>query len=92
MNLGRSARGILLGVGTIVVATGASVGVDLPSSFVPRCQTDELRLQPGTSDPCQEEFAVLGLSGPTVLTHSGAEVEATGSIKAAPDSNRKRTD
>ena len=91
MSLRDTFRAAALGFST-VVAAGASVGLDMPSSFIPRCQTDELRLQPGISDPCRKEFAVLGLNGPTVLSESGADVETTGSLKPAAESRGKGAD
>ena len=74
-----SPRATLLGLAVLAVA-GAATAQDLPTSFVPRCQVDELRSVPDGQDPCGEAFAVFGLHGPTVLAHGPRDVEATGSL------------
>jgi hypothetical protein len=67
-----------------VVAAGllsaAAQDVQDYPSYAPRCLTDELRIGAPPPDPCRQQFAAFGLTGPTPIDDNGRELEATGSI------------
>jgi hypothetical protein len=69
---------------------GVALAQSFPSHFAQRCAPDELRTGPAPQDPCQQQFALFGLKGPTVLGSREVDVEATGAVEADHSARRPR--
>jgi hypothetical protein len=90
-------RGLKLGVaalGLSALLTGGAVAEDLWRGHAPRCQPTEVAAGQAMGNPCEQQLAVFGLTGPQVLGRDrGMDVEATGSIdnesrRSTPESPR----
>jgi hypothetical protein len=71
--------GFVVFAASLGLAAGA-LAQGFPTHFAPRCVPDELRVAPPSSDPCQPQIAVFGLSGPKILGRTEVDVEATGTL------------
>jgi hypothetical protein len=72
---------VVAGIGFSVLLAGGAVAQPSWQNYAPRCQTQELAGQPAMIDPCEEQLAMFGLSGPQVLSPNHSfDVETTGSI------------
>jgi hypothetical protein len=87
-------RGIKYAVaalGVSVLLTGGVAAEEIWQGYAPRCQPTEVAERQGMTNPCQQQLAVFGLSGPQVFGRDhGMDVEATGSINE--DSRRSSED
>ncbi len=78
-----------LGV-SVLLGSGALAG-EVWQGYAPRCQPTEIAARQAMSNPCEQQLAVFGLTGPQVLSRNqGMDVEATGSIDR--DSRRNTTE
>ena len=79
-------RGLKFGLAALGLSLLFSGGASAEQTFqgyAPRCQTTELAAQSAMADPCEQQLATFGLSGPRVLSRSQSfDVETTGSIKS----------
>ena len=66
--------------GFSILGAGEALADQTWPSYVPRCQTRELAMDAAWRNPCENHPATFGLSGPTVLSRNGMDVEATGSL------------
>ena len=70
-------------LGVSVLLAGGAVAEQTWQGYAPRCQTTELAAQSAMADPCEDQLATFGLTGPQVLSRSHSlDVETTGSIKS----------
>jgi hypothetical protein len=72
---------ILVAASAATTIAADALAQDLPTTFVPRCPIEEMRVTPGPHGFCEPEFGVFGLHGPMVVSaRSGLDVATTGSI------------
>ena len=67
-------------LGLSILLPGEALAEQSWQSYAPRCQTRELAMDAAWRNPCENQLATFGLSGPTVLSRNGMDVEATGSL------------
>jgi hypothetical protein len=80
-------------IGFAVFATslglaGVALAQSFPTHFAQRCAPDQLRMGPSPQDPCQPQFALFGLNGPTVIGSRTTDVDTTGAVET--DRARRR--
>jgi len=59
---------------------GVALAQSFPTHFAQRCAPEQLRVGPSPQDPCQPQFALFGLRGPTVIGSREVDVESTGAV------------
>jgi hypothetical protein len=72
---------------SVVLGSGA-LAAEVWHGYAPRCQPTEIATRQAMSNPCEQQLAVFGLTGPQVL-NQGMDVEATGSINGDSRQNTK---
>jgi hypothetical protein len=69
---------------------GVALAQSFPTHFAQRCAPDQLRVGPAPQDSCQPQFALFGLTGPTVVGSRAVDVETTGSVEADHTARRPK--
>ena len=77
----RGLKHAVAAAGVSVLLTGGAVAEQSWQAYAPRCQPTEVAAAQAMSNPCEQQLAVFGLTGPQVLgRNQGIDVETTGSI------------
>jgi hypothetical protein len=69
---------------------GVALAQSFPTHFAPRCAPDEVRIGPAPQDPCEPQFALFGLKGPTTIGPRDVDVETTGAVQADQKGQRPK--
>jgi|ERR687893_619220 hypothetical protein len=78
----RGLKYVAAALGWSVLVVGGAVAEQSWQAYAPRCQPTEVAAGQAMSNPCEQQLAIFGLTGPQVLgRNQSLDVEATGSIE-----------
>ena len=78
-------------LGVSVLLGSGALASEVWQGYAPRCQPTGVDAGEAMSNPCEQQLAVFGLTGPQVLgRNQGIDVETTGSIDG--DSRRNTSE